>query len=160
LLAWPVLAVRCVGSRCPVAVEKKNWAFFTNLVSFSSHLSHFNSNQRCRSTCRREMGCCCSPWGWRRRETAGKEEERAATVGGREEGATARMIPSRTWRLEFREQTSRKREPRRFRSTAQVGSSWSMATAADGGRRRAAVVFVAGVGSRWRRRWGEKLGFS
>jgi hypothetical protein len=102
VLTWPVLAVRCVGSRCPVAVEKKNWAFFTNLVSFSSHLSHFNSNQRCRSTCRREMGCCCSPWGWRRRETVGKEEERAATVGGPEEGATARMIPRRTWRLEFR----------------------------------------------------------
>jgi hypothetical protein len=50
-------------------------------------------------------------------------------------------------------QRLRKREPRRFHSTAQVGSSWSMATVARYRRRRwLSVGFLSRKKRGWRRR--------
>jgi hypothetical protein len=82
-------------------------------------------------------------------ESAGDGEEEVAGVD-EEDGGRARadlgVYSSMKQRL-------RKREPRRFRSTAQVGSSWSMATVARYRRRRwLSVGFLSRKKRGWRRR--------
>jgi hypothetical protein len=82
-------------------------------------------------------------------EGAGDGEEEVAGVdeedGGRAH-ADLGVYSSMKQRL-------RKREPRRFRSTAQVGSSWSMATVARYRRRRwLSVGFLSRKKRGWRRR--------